>query len=499
MNSSLTRKQFFKLSAAGMAAGLLAAGCSFRGLAPSRTLPSAGATNTKPGRPPNVVFVFGDQWRAQAVGYAGDPNVHTPHLDRLADQSVNFCNAVSGFPVCSPYRASLLTGQYSTTHGVIMNDAPLSSRAVSIAQAFKGGGYQTAYIGKWHVDGRGERSAYIPPERRQGFEFWKVLECTHSYNNSHYYAGDSDKKLTWEGYDAIAQTREAQRYLRQEVRDKPFLLMLSWGPPHDPYLTAPQPYRDLYDPSKLTLRPNVPGPLAVSEARQGLAGYYAHCSALDACVGGLLATLKETGLDDNTIFVFTSDHGNMLGSQGQWDKQRPYEESIRVPFLLRWPEGLGCTGRTVQKLIDAPDIMPTLLGLCGLPIPSTVEGSDLSAYARGHATVPDDDAVLLTCPWPFGKFTRKQGGREYRGVRTQRYTYVRDLNGPWLLYDNQVDPYQLKNLINEPAVARTQDHLEHILQRELKRSHDQLVPGEELIKKWGYKVQSNGNIPVSGW
>ncbi|MHC4388057.1 MAG: sulfatase-like hydrolase/transferase, partial [Planctomycetota bacterium] len=128
-------------------------------------------------RRPNVVFLLADQWRAQATGYSGDPNAVTPALDALAKESVNLTNAVSGCPVCCPYRASLMTGQYPLTHGVIMNDVQLGSRAVSMAEVYKSAGYDTAYIGKWHLDGRG-RSSFIPKDRRQGFEYWKVMECT---------------------------------------------------------------------------------------------------------------------------------------------------------------------------------------------------------------------------------------------------------------------------------------------------------------------------------
>ena len=173
----------------------------------------------------NVVFVFGDQWRAQATGYAGDPNVKTPNLDALARESTNFTTAVASCPVCSPYRASLLTGQYPLTHGVFLNDVHLADDAVSVGKVFKGAGYDTAYVGKWHVDGRG-RSAFIPPESRQGFDFWRALECTHNYNDSAYYA-DGREKLAWEGYDAEAQTRCAQEYIRSRTDDKPFLLILS--------------------------------------------------------------------------------------------------------------------------------------------------------------------------------------------------------------------------------------------------------------------------------
>jgi arylsulfatase A-like enzyme len=176
---------------------------------------------------PNVVYVFADQWRAQAAGYAGDKDVRTSHLDRLAGESANFENAVSCCPVCSPYRASLLTGQYPLTHGVFLNDVRLRSEAVSLAEVYQRAGYQTAYIGKWHLDGN-QRSAFIPRERRQGFEFWKVLGCTHSYNNSFYY-GDEDIRLQWDGYDAIAQTQEARQYIRARQRPR-FLVLLGPRP-----------------------------------------------------------------------------------------------------------------------------------------------------------------------------------------------------------------------------------------------------------------------------
>ena len=441
-------------------------------------------------RRPNLVFVFGDQWRAQAVGYAGDPNARTPHLDALARESVNFRTAVSGCPVCCPYRASLLTGRYPLTHGVFLNDVPLDNRAVSVAQAYKGAGYQTGYIGKWHLDGV-HRTAFIPRARRQGFEFWKALGCTHNYNNSAYYA-DENVKLTWDGYDAIAQTREAQRYIRDRADDGPFALFLSWGPPHAPYHTAPEQYRALYRPEDVIPRLNVPE-ADRAKARKALAGYYAHIAALDDCIGHLLQTLDETGIADETLFVFTSDHGDMLYSHGGQKKQQPWDESIRVPFLLRYPAAFGRTGRTIDTPINTPDIMPTLLGLCGLKVPDTVEGKDFSAFLQGRADAPDT-AALISCPSPFGQWTRKRGGREYRGVRTARYTYVRDLDGPWLLYDNITDPYQQHNLCNQPAYAALQEQLEKVLARKLAETHDDFRSGWDYIKQWDYEVDASGTV-----
>jgi len=441
---------------------------------------------------PNIVFVFADQWRAQACGYAGDANVQTPHLDRFAEEGLNFTNAVADCPVCSPYRASLLTGLYPLTHGIFLNDVCLRAET-SIAHILGQAGYQTAYIGKWHVDGHG-RSNFIPRERRLGLDYWKVLECTHNYNESHYYA-DGPEKLTWDGYDAIVQTRDAQSFLRGCDREQPFVLFLSWGPPHAPYHTAPEKYRALYDPERLQLRPNVP-PESEESARRDLAGYYAHITALDDCFGELRQTLQEAGLEDNTIFVFTSDHGDMLGSQGQAKKQQPYDESLCVPFLMRYPAGLGAEARQLDPPIMSVDLMPTLLGLCDVDIPNAVEGLDYSQFLHGGPS-PGDDIALISCPSPFGQWRRSAGGREYRGVRSKRHTYVRALDGPWLLFDNEADPYQQNNLCGDPDHQEVQKELDAALGRKLRETNDEFLPGWKYIRQWGYVTDQEGTVPYS--
>jgi len=391
----------------------------------------------------------------------------------------------------------MLTGQRPLTHGVFVNDVYLQPRATSIAQAFSRSGYDTAYIGKWHVDGHG-RSNSIPPERRLGFDYWKVLECTHDYNHSPYYAGNSDRKLYWDGYDAIAQTRDAEAYIRSHAKGIPFLLILSWGPPHAPYGTAPEAYRRLYDADTIKLRPNVPDALA-PQAREWLAGYYAHCSALDACLGNLVTTLRECGIENETILVFTSDHGDMLGSQGHTKKQRPWDESLRVPFLLRYPSLPNWHPRETDALIDAPDIMPTLLGLCGIPIPDTVEGLDFSSHIAGDDDEdPSDGTALIMCPHPFGQWNAlHHEGREYRGLHTKRYSYVRDRRGPWLLYDNETDPYQMRNLVREPGTSPIRDELDEALQKKLDSHGDEFLRGTDYIEEWGYAVDETGTVPYT--
>ena len=441
---------------------------------------------------PNILILLADQWRAEAFGYAGNPDVKTPHIDSLRRQSVDFRNAVASNPVCCPTRASMLTGQRSLTHGVFMNDVPLGRGAISLAKVLQGAGYDTAYVGKWHLNGDG-RSSFIPRERRQGFDYWKVLECTHDYNNSFYYA-DGPEKLKWEGYDAIAQTEDARKYLRTRAKnEKPFVFLLAWGPPHDPYFSAPEKYRAMYDSAKLTLLGNVPKELA-AETRRNLAGYYSQCTVLDDCVGELLKTLRETGLEQNTIVVFTADHGDMLGSHGFSKKQKPWDESIRVPLLFHWPGVLGKNGRQLEAVFNSEDFMPTVLGLCNVKIPKTVDGVDYSGYMRGRKN-PSDGAALIECITPFGEWIRSRGGKEYRGIRTPQYTYVRDLAGPWLFFDNQADPLQMTNLAGRPDQTKLQTKLDEVLKRKLLKAHDEFLPGDVYVKKWGYETDASGTVP----
>jgi arylsulfatase A-like enzyme len=453
---------------------------------------------------PNIIIVFADQLRAQSLGYMGDPNVKSPMIDRFAQESVNFTHAISSCPVCSPARASILTGQYPLTHGVFINDVPLKTKAISFAQAFASAGYDTGYIGKWHIDGSGNRSAFIPKERRLGFDYWKVLECTHDYNHSYYY-DDSPKEQLWSEYDAIAQTKDTCNYLKSHKNiqsnqpDRPFLLFLSWGPPHDPYHTAPEQFQKLYTPSKIKLPPNVPR-RHKKRAKKELAGYYAHISALDYCMNELLTTLHETGLEANTIVVFTSDHGDMLGSLGMQKKQMPWDESIRIPLLIRFPNELNLKSAvhlTLQPTIDIPinlmDLMPTMLGLAQIPIPPSVEGEDFTSIIQRTRSI-SDNAVLIACFWPFSNWRKEKGGREYRGIRTRRYTYVRSLEGPWLLYDDDLDPYQQHNLCNKTKFQAIQQDLEKQLQNKLNQYHDKFLPGEELLQNWDYRVDKSGAV-----
>ena len=441
----------------------------------------------------NILYVLADQWRASATGYAGDLNVKTPNLDRLAKEALNFRNAVSVLPVCTPHRAALMTGRYPTSTGMFLNDAHLPDGELCMAEVLGAAGYATAYTGKWHLDGHG-RESYIPPERRQGWQYWKAAECDHNYNHSHYYTGDSNVKRYWEGYDAFAQTRDAQQFLRQQTGgNRPFILMVAYGAPHFPHSTAPEEFKAMYPPENMKLPPNVPASLP-AKARQEAQGYYAHCTALDKCLGDLLGALAETGLATNTIVVFSSDHGEMLGSQGvvPQQKQVAWSESAQVPFLMRVP---GLRGREVKTPITTPDILPTLLGLVGVRIPGSVEGDDLSSLIW---TGRDEDrAALYMSVSPFTSGVAPDKSKAYRAIRTSRYTYVRSLEDPWMLFDNERDPFQMQNFVGLPEHAALVRELEDRLQAQLKRIGDDFRPSRDYLAEWGYQVAAHGSLPYA--
>src|SRR3546814_545223 len=190
--------------------------------------------------------------------------------------------------------------------------------------------------------------------------------------------------------DAIAQTKDAGEYIRNQASwDKPFFLMLSWGTPHSPYHTAPEKYKAMYDPAAIELRPNVPEKLH-SKARKDLAGYYAHISALDDMIASLISRLKAEGILENTIILFTADHGDLMGSHAHYNKQRPFDESIRVPFLVYDGRKAGIQPGRYDAMVGADDIMPTLLGLAGVSVPRSVEGVDFSRYLHGKEASPKD-------------------------------------------------------------------------------------------------------------
>ena len=443
---------------------------------------------------PNIVFVLADQWRAQATGYNGDLNLigKTPNLDYMADHGVNFKNAISVTPVCTPYRAALMTGQYPTTTGMIFNDLHLPEESVTMAELFKESGYKTGYIGKWHLDGMG-RMAYTPPERRQGFDYWKALECSHDYNNLIYYEGNNSDKKQREGYGPYSETEDAISFIQQNAEgDKPFLMVLAWGAPHFPHTSAPEQFQGQFSQEDIILHDNVTDDMKEIAKKESV-GYYAHILALDKCMGSLQKAIDEAGISENTIVIFTSDHGEMMGSQGIRAKQKqvPWVESVNVPFLLKYPARYAHKKIEVENPINTPDILPTLLALANLPVPEFIEGENMVEVIDNPEANKDKAALIMNVSPFAGK------ADEYRGVYTSRYAYVKTLKGAWLLFDNKKDPFQMDNLIDKPGYGQIQKEMEATLQKELIKVGDEFLPRQYYIDKWGYKLTKGGYIDYS--
>lgn len=424
---------------------------------------------------PNILFVFADQLRSHELSCYGGVNIQTPNLDRLANEGLRMTNAISTYPICSPFRGMLQTGLYPLKSGISNCDHPLNPELPSFAKSCKKQGYNTAYIGKWHIDGP-ERTSFTPEERRLGYDHWQAVECTHDYFNSIYYENDDKEPKYWEGFDAEAQTKAAQEYIKKRDPEKPFFLALSWGPPHDPYI-APQEFLDKVDPQGLVLRENLKEHQIADELqnnprfdipekykgsrhgkretatdeqiiREQYAGYLAATLALDDYFGDLLNTLEEEGILDNTIIIFTSDHGDQLGSHQFYDKNVPFEESISIPFLVRYPKKLK-EKKSSDVLLSPIDMLPTVFGMANLEH-AEVDGIDLTPVILNE--VEDTrDAILLMNLTHFNNTSLVNGLDTYRGVRTKQYTYVRyEDKTPWLLFDNIKDPLQMNNLVSSP-------------------------------------------------
>ncbi|WP_051389457.1 sulfatase family protein [Arthrobacter sp. 35W] len=448
---------------------------------------------------PNLLFVLADQFRAMcldAPGDGGDP-VSTPSLDGLVAQGTSLRHAVSNYPVCSPHRAMLMTGQYPhqnhVTHNVNSLTASwgvgLRADAPSWVRVLRDAGYRTGYIGKWHLqapvpedavhgegileDGR-YWDAYSPPECRHGFDYWYSYGCCDQHLTPHYWTGDAprEQRIDVQGWSAAHETDVAIGFLDDGVPDDggapnnraPFALVVSYNPPHQPFDQLPegwdQSYGDL--PAEALLpRPNVDlDGGAGREAAEIAPLYYAAVAAIDAQVGRLLDALADRGLAQDTIVVFTSDHGQQMGSHQQLYKNVPYEESMRIPFALRWP-GRIPTGPN-PTVLSSVDTGPTLLGLMGLAdsIPTAMQGANLAASLLDPGAA-DADAGALYFRYPHDA----AGAPSLRGFRTATWKIVAS-HSPGTgtgsgsgsgtsveCFDLDADPYELHPIIGGPATA----------------------------------------------
>ncbi len=432
-----------------------------------------------PRKRPNLLFVFSDQQSWDMLGCAGNEQIQTPNLDRFASQGVHFNHCVSASCVCTPFRGMLFSGQHCLNNGAWFNDIEMlpSQHGEYLAEVIRDAGYKMGYVGKWHLLG-GDRYRPIPAgPLRYGFDgLFLSNNCTVDFRPGYaYYWNEAGEKVLFDEWEVYGQTRQALNFLDECDGEEPFCLFVSWHPPHDNVegYGAPQELLDLYDPATLKLRPNAED---TPKRRSNYQGHMAMCTGVDQAFGWLMDKLEEKGLADNTVVIFTSDHGDTLGSCGRpWPKGFPEDESVRVPLIARWPGHLQAD-RKSELLVGTLDLMPTLLGLMDLPIPATCQGTDLSgAILGGH-----DDAVNSV---PLFMPYMMQG---WRGVYTHRFTYTFDegIDQPIrfaTLFDRKQDPHQQHNLFGDVEHASLQARLHTESLKWMERFEDRFVPGAELI------------------
>lgn len=443
-------------------------------------------------RQPNLLFIFADQHRKFDIGCYGNTEVKTPCLDHLANEGLRFEHCFSNSPVCVPARGNILTGLYANHHKALLNDMPIDPCCESIAHVLRRQGYHTGYIGKWHLNGV-PRDQAIPSNKRLGFEEWKVHNCNHDYLNCYYY-DEQDQKHKIDGYEPEIFGALAEGFVRRNAKaQKPWALYLSFATPHDPHHCILSQYRALYESQNMTRRKNTtdkvlykynPGWMLneyfdIDEYWEHAKGYFGHISAIDRQVGTLMKTLESTGQLENTIVLYTSDHGDMLGSQGQMDKQLPYEESVGVPLIAFW-KGHIRQG-VCNELIGLVDLPVSIAGLLQTNFYTEVDGRDLHRLFLERDAC-GRDAVYMAEYFPAHNWGQKRG-TEWRAVRTVRYTYAVTATGPWLLFDNEKDPFQMNNLVSNPDFAELQQQLQATLNANIKEN-DELLEGLEFVKKY---------------
>lgn len=477
---STNRRDFLKQVAAGSAVAYAAnAGAAGKGAA---------------AKAPNLLLVFPDEMRAQAQGFMQSDPVLTPRIDRFARESCVMRQAVSNYPLCTPARAMLMTGQYPIHNGMTGNchdfgalvGIDLSKYARCWSDLLKEQGYATGYIGKWHLDAphapyvesynnpvHGVKwNEWTPPDRRHGFDYWYAYGTFDHHLTPMYWDNNStrDTPLHIKQWGPEHEADKAIAYLKNEggkLRDpnKPFALVVSMNPPHSPYDQVPQRYLDIYagkSARELNSRPSVDWNLNKypdSLGPQNAQSYFAMVSGVDEQFGRILDALDAQGLSDNTLVVFFSDHGCCLGAHGEPTKNVYYEESMRIPMMFRMPGKIA--PRMDDALFSLPDLFPTMLGLLGLgkQIPDRVEGADYSQRVQTGKGAVASSQLYYGIPYGSTAFGK-------RGVRTEQYTMVvvRQDKKPlyYILHDNARDPYQLKNIAadNMPLV-------QHLINTEL--------------------------------
>ena len=400
---------------------------------------------TRPKPAPNILFILSDQYRWDCVGVTGVSKAHTPNLDRLASNGVWFSHVYTAQPVCSPNRASIITGLYPHTAGIQENctvtklgNKELPKTSIAMSERLAPAGYDCGYFGKWHL-GRRDAFETFPEYPKDG------------RGTDHYFGSGENRRY---GVDVI--TEDAIAFLKRP-RTKPFYVYVSYYPPHPPF-SVPEKYlaryKDITDPDQRT--------------------YFAMCEKIDEKVGELLATLDELHVADNTLVVFTSDHGhNFVYRWNHHYKRLCYDTAARVPLIMRMP-GVIPKGRRIDTLFSSVDLTPTLMDLLGQPVPAGLQGLDFAALVRGQSDKGRDYVFIENVP--FTGFPEK--GQE-RCVLDSRYKLILSNRRPPELYDMQSDPDEVNNQWDKLKSSAEVRQLLDQLQKWADRTKDTLAP--ELI------------------
>ena len=430
---------------------------------------------------PNLLFLLTDQLRATSLPLFGETQIATPHIDALAAEGTLLTHSLSTCPVCTPARAMLLTGRHPQTTGHLMNSVRTRHSEISIGDAFARRGYRTGWVGKWHlhtgvwpaIDRMPQHPDWVPEGRdRLGFDYWRAYNQHMVYFDG-FVHGDDWSYLRWEGYETEGLLKFAFEFI-DGADDAPFCLFLSPHQPHyTPFQFAPERYYQRL-PAKLLLPDNVPDAVR-EESLEMYRHYLAMILAVDDMVGSVREHLERSGRLDDTIIVFSSDHGSQGGAHGTkpWLKKHPHDESLRVPTIIRYP-GVIPAGERCDAITTTPDFFPTLCRLSGLPVPRSVEGCDLSEAWRGVPGAFEHEAVLLM---NFSAaYDWLEDGMEWRGVRTPTHTYARWLDGTVELYDRRADPLEMENVAGRGGQRELVAELEDRMQRLMARRGDTFAP-----------------------
>jgi arylsulfatase A-like enzyme len=434
---------------------------------------------------PNILFIFPDQFRKQAMGFLQQDPVKTPNIDGIARNGVYFSHSVSNHPLCSPYRAMLLSGRYPHSTGVVTNCNSartaygnfLKSDEICVSDVLAQNGYNAGYVGKWHLNGpkptkKGERVVwddYCPLGKdRHGFDFWYSYGTDGNHNRPHYWINNAkrDEVKYFEKWSPEHEAEVIIDYIRNQKKQrdtkKPFAMFWSINPPHTPFNMVPDRYKKNFEGKtykEVLNRPNVKETEKFSVREDGFGDggverkihqapdYFAQVEGVDDQIGRVIEELKKQGMYENTIIVFSADHGEMLGSHGLMHKNIWFKESFENPCLISWPKTISKRGSD-DLLISTPDLMPTLLGLVGLKdkIPSQVEGTDFSEILLNKEIERPNESLYY-----FGDPINTKLQR--RGIRTHKYTYIEAYDKEYklhkFLYDDVIDVYQTKNIIGK--------------------------------------------------